>query len=139
MVKKQSSEYRTIHQWLAKKYSKADKCTCTTCTKKSKTFEWALKKGCEYAKNKDNFIQMCKSCHAKYDGVKPVRTIHDNYSKGEKFCKSKLKDIQVRVIKHILKEKWYGIRKVDIATFFDVKYTTIASIEYGQSWKHIKI
>ena len=37
------------------------------CASKSKTFQWALKKGKDYEKNVDNFLQLCSSCHKKYD------------------------------------------------------------------------
>jgi hypothetical protein len=58
-------EYAKIHQWLAKNYGKADH--CDKCTKPTRRFQWALKKGCEYDYNVNNFIQLCTSCHKLYD------------------------------------------------------------------------
>lgn len=62
-----SSQYRTIHNWLIRHYGKARKCESLKCNKKSKIFHWALRKGLSYQKNKDNYIQLCTSCHHKYD------------------------------------------------------------------------
>ena len=56
-----------IHSWLRYHYGNATKCTGEDCSGKSQTVEWALRKGKEYEKNKDNFRMLCISCHRKYD------------------------------------------------------------------------
>lgn len=53
--------------WLYSKYGKADKCENKDCTGKSSVYNWALKSGKEYEKNRDNFIMLCTSCHRIYD------------------------------------------------------------------------
>jgi len=59
-------EYRNIHGWIQRHYGKAFSCEhCNTSV--GTNFEWALKKGCLYECNIDNYIQLCKSCHVKYD------------------------------------------------------------------------
>jgi hypothetical protein len=60
-------EYQAIHHWLKKNYGKADKCENKNCTKKSQTYEWALKPNKEYKRKRENFSKLCKSCHAKQD------------------------------------------------------------------------
>lgn len=60
-------EYDKIHYWLRRTFGSATKCEDENCQKKSKTYQWALLKGKEYIKKRENFIQLCKSCHTKYD------------------------------------------------------------------------
>lgn len=41
---------------------------CEHCKKtEKKKYDWALKKGFTYSKSIDCFIQLCRSCHLKYD------------------------------------------------------------------------
>ena len=72
--------YNHIHHWLNKKFGKADKCENKKCNKKSKVYQWALKKKCKYKKKRGNFKQLCRSCHAKYDlteeGRKKMSLVH---------------------------------------------------------------
>lgn len=60
-------QYDIIHSWLIRKHGSANQCVSLTCTGKSKNFQWALLKGKLYEKNPENFIQLCASCHMKYD------------------------------------------------------------------------
>ena len=61
-------QYYTIHHWLLKNYGQADKCENTDCTNvNAKRFDHALKDGCLYEKNINNYIKLCRSCHMKYD------------------------------------------------------------------------
>jgi hypothetical protein len=62
-----TKEYKAAHKWLAYYFGKASKCECAECTGRGKRFEYALKKGCEHAKNRYNYIMLCASCHRKYD------------------------------------------------------------------------
>jgi len=72
--------YNAVHKWLAYQYGSADKCEqCNT--KKAKKYEWALLRGKEYEKKRNNFWQLCTSCHVVYDG------------KIEKLTKVKLKPV----------------------------------------------
>ena len=61
------NEYYSVHNKLVYRYGKANKCQGKNCTKKSKTFDWALLKGKKYIVKIDNFIMLCRSCHVKYD------------------------------------------------------------------------
>ena len=62
-----ASEYTNIHAWLRKNFGSAKECEGDQCKGKSLTFEWALKRGEKYEKNRDNFLRLCKSCHCIYD------------------------------------------------------------------------
>lgn len=57
--------YKTIHAWLNKNYGRPTK--CEFCEKNKNRYEWALKKCCSYEKKIDNYLQLCVSCHRKYD------------------------------------------------------------------------
>lgn len=59
--------YENVHRWLRYHYGKASTCENTECNGKSKAFQWALIKGKEYEKERDNFMMLCSSCHLKYD------------------------------------------------------------------------
>ncbi len=71
--------YSAVHQWLIKSFGKADVCDSRLiglrCRKISSVFEWALIKGCKYQKKSENFIELCKSCHHRYDdmGLRPFK------------------------------------------------------------------
>lgn len=59
--------YSNVHQWLRNHHGKASKCENPECVGKSIKYSWALIKGKNYEKNKNNFMQLCYSCHVKYD------------------------------------------------------------------------
>ncbi len=65
--------YLGLHHWLAKYYGKASKCQNTNCTKISKTYHWALVKGRKYLRKRENFIELCSSCHKIYDFKEETR------------------------------------------------------------------
>ena len=60
--------YEGIHEWLKINYGKADCCESFTCTNRSRNYQWARKKGCRYERKRKNFLKLCVSCHAIYDG-----------------------------------------------------------------------
>jgi len=60
-------KYQAIHSWLRSRFGKANKCKNPKCNKKSKNYQWCLKKGKKYQRKRECFIMQCKSCHKKYD------------------------------------------------------------------------
>lgn len=66
--------YQSIHHFLGRKIGKANKCENPECEGKSDNYEWALKKGCQYDQNVENFIQLCTPCHRKYDFKEETRS-----------------------------------------------------------------
>ncbi len=60
-------QYDSIHNWLRYYFGNATQCMSDTCNGKSKRFEWALKPDMIYEKKRENFYQLCRSCHAKQD------------------------------------------------------------------------
>lgn len=57
--------YWRVHSWLYRHYGKANH--CDFCKQPLRKYEWALKKDhtCDF--NRDNYYQLCKFCHRKYD------------------------------------------------------------------------
>lgn len=74
--------YQKIHTWIFKNYGMA--VMCLFCgSKKAKRFEWALRYGCEYTEEVKNFIQLCPSCHRKYDYTEEMRAAHSKRIRHE--------------------------------------------------------
>jgi hypothetical protein len=74
MWKGDDASYFAIHIWLKTNFGKADKCEnleenilSFNCSKKSKNYEWAKKKGSEYTRFMKDYYNLCVSCHRKYD------------------------------------------------------------------------
>lgn len=82
--------YHAVHKWLKDKFGKADRCENNSCNNISKNYNWALKKNCEYIKDRNNFIRFCISCHRKYDFTEKQR---DHISK---FMKTRITSIETR-------------------------------------------
>lgn len=61
------SFYVSVHCWLKHNFGVATKCESKDCVGKSKIYQWSKKRDVKYDFKRKNFIQLCKSCHAKYD------------------------------------------------------------------------
>lgn len=66
-MKVTASKYNSIHVWLKKEYGKAVVCENSECTRQSTIFHWALKKECSHDFNRENYLNLCIKCHARYD------------------------------------------------------------------------
>lgn len=58
--------YATIHAWLRNNCDKTG--TCDECGKSART-EFALIRGREYSRNRQDYRELCKRCHNAYDNV----------------------------------------------------------------------
>lgn len=76
--KGEKAGYFAFHAWIKRKYGKAKKCENPNCKyprknalgkiiKKPKRFEWALIHGKKHDHKVENYWQLCKSCHVRYD------------------------------------------------------------------------
>lgn len=59
--------YGRVHHWLRNNHGKANYCEGKECSGKIKKYEWAKKNDKEYECVRDNFMQLCISCHRKYE------------------------------------------------------------------------
>ena len=115
--------YQKIHCWLRYHYRKANHCDNPECPKTCKYFSWALKKGKELEKNRDNFIQLCYSCHTKYDFTEERKKHLSKIMKGKPASpqaytalKKKLTgvpktDEYKENMRMVLRRKWVKIRQ----------------------------
>lgn len=71
MWKGSNIKYSGIHMWLRSEYGIANTCESDAigmdCRKNSKRYHWAKLKGKRYERKRENFIQLCNSCHRIYD------------------------------------------------------------------------
>ena len=71
------ANYISFHTWLRRNFGKANKCEASLigaiCSNKFKTFQWALLKGKEHQHQRENYIQLCQSCHKRYDWKEETR------------------------------------------------------------------
>ena len=58
--------YMGIHKWLVITFGKANKCEQCGIIH-NKRYHYALLKGKEYQRKRENFWMLCASCHKKYD------------------------------------------------------------------------
>lgn len=65
--KGEKAGYGPLHRWLRVKYGKPNKCESENCKKISIRFSYALIKGREYSRNREDYKMLCQSCHSKYD------------------------------------------------------------------------
>lgn len=62
--------YVPLHRWLCDNHKKKNKCDFCRRKKdgiKIKRTELAIKKGKKYSRNRNDYFELCKSCHIKYD------------------------------------------------------------------------
>jgi CRISPR/Cas system-associated protein Cas10 (large subunit of type III CRISPR-Cas system) len=79
-----NKEYFRAHAWLIYWYGRAERCENKKCTYENpKRYEWALIKGEKYEKKRDNYMQLCPSCHRKYDFTEEQREKMSNARKGK--------------------------------------------------------
>ncbi len=61
-------DYIEVHRRISRKYGKANKCSNPVCSYKNpKRFHWALIKGRSYSLDIKDYMELCPSCHKKYD------------------------------------------------------------------------
>lgn len=83
-MEKIDKEYFRIHSWLIYNHGKASKCENELCTSVNpKRFEWALLRGKEYKRDRNNYIQLCPSCHRKYDYTLEQKVKQSKTRKGK--------------------------------------------------------
>lgn len=59
-----------VHQWMYRNYGQENICEGVPnmkCRGNATHFDWALKKGFNYTKDRNAFLRLCRSCHRRYD------------------------------------------------------------------------
>jgi hypothetical protein len=114
-------EYNKIHKWIKKVYGKANRCeNCESIfVSHTKHYEWAKLKGKKYEQKRENFWQLCKSCHRKYDVTEQTRLKLSNGRKGMIFSLATRKKMSIfrkgrkrsEKDKLSIREGWYKVAR----------------------------
>lgn len=65
--------YHALHGWITRNYGKASRCENINsklgfpCKKISKNYDWAFINKEGYARDRNQYMELCHSCHMKYD------------------------------------------------------------------------
>lgn len=129
------NEHTKYHKHLKRKFGKACKCENINCQSiNTKRFEWAKRKDRSYTSDADDYIQLCPSCHRKYDFNEDIREKLKSKKRGENNNNSKLKNHQVLEILALIKK---GKENKSIATIYNVHPTIISNIKTGKRWSSV--
>jgi len=128
-------EYHNIHHWLRQTHGKADRCESNICQGRSKSYHWALKKGCQYSRNRDLFFMLCQSCHGFYDMTDDRRGKSSKNMRGKNGNNSKLTAKQVLEIRRDYIPIKVSARM--LGKKYRVSTSNINRIIKRESWKHI--
>lgn len=117
-------KHSALHVWLRSCYGKANKCENREkhfldfeCNRKTNVFEWALRKGFKYLRRRHHFVQLCKSCHLKYDHTsEEIKKRIDNARKVH-MKKGQLRQIERQKKWKIEKEKRQKERYLQYSVF----------------------
>ena len=83
--------YAAIHYWLRNKYGRATKCEGKNCSGISVEYQWAKLREKQYARKRGNFMQLCRSCHARYDITEETRKKMSRVAKARRKSPETLK------------------------------------------------
>lgn len=126
------STHNKFHEVLIERHGNASKCEMPDCKSANpKRFEWALKKGHQYSNKPEDYIQLCPSCHRKYDFTEDIRTKLKAKKQGENNNRAILTNEAVIKITALIK---CGHPNKEIAELFGVKSTIISNIKTGKRW-----
>ncbi len=64
--------YDAVHRWLEREHGKPNHCDHCGTEDPDKKYDWANKSG-EYRRDRDDFLRLCKHCHAQYDHDQPKK------------------------------------------------------------------
>lgn len=129
MIKPRSNQYVNIHIWITLHYGKASKCNlCDGST--AKRFEWALKRGCAYAKDINNFFELCPSCHRKYDMDASIKRAHKSISKVDPLSNKVLKTY--RSTQQAIKSEGFAIKSAYI--YISLALNKKKPLAFGYKW-----
>ena len=75
-----SDTYGSVHNWLLRNFKKGD---CVFCGS-DRFVEFALKKGKGHEHKRENYLDLCASCHKKYDYTAEIGRKRSKSLKGRK-------------------------------------------------------
>jgi hypothetical protein len=130
-----AKDHKKCHDELRRCFGKATKCEMENCASVNpKRFEWAKRKDRPYTSNADDYIQLCPSCHRKYDFTEEIREKLKAKKYGDIHNAAILKNEQVLEIVKLINK---GIMNKEIAATYMVHPTTISDIKRGKRWGYL--
>lgn len=80
---KEQPSYSAIHHWIKSWFGKPDMCENRennifpfSCSTLSKSFQWATKHNSTNLRSRNSYMQLCASCHARYDSRVDFRSMN---------------------------------------------------------------
>mgnify|MGYP005664730879 CR=1 FL=1 len=126
--------YGAIHKWLSRHYGKATRCVAENCKGTSKVFKWCLKSGCAYEHKRENFQQMCQTCHRSYDRTPEWDKSLSRSKTGEKNPRAVLTEKTVESMLLDIGE----LTAKEMADKYGVSYSAANQVVRGCNWKHVR-
>lgn len=117
-------KYSALHTRLIRKYGKA-KC-CMFCDSPAKRYKYALVRNAKYSLNIEDYLELCPSCHRKYDMTEEVRKNVSRSKKGIKQSEEAIKNRKISINNNPV-----GIKVFDIVTGTVYRTINEAAISLG--------
>jgi hypothetical protein len=118
-------KHGALHARLRRKYGKAKSCIfCHILT--AKKYEYALITGKSYSLNIEDYLELCTSCHRKYDMTEQIKI---KISKSKKGIKPSKEVIELRKI--AINKNPIGIKVFDTITMISYRTITEAAKSIG--------
>ena len=146
--------YSGIHRWLQKHYPKTG--TCDECKKRTRT-EFALIHGHAYSRNREDYLELCRQCHARYDQtgrehspetrtkLSEARKRHwerrrqlgtdSTPHRGERHLQAKLTE---QAVIEIRRARTRGESMEAVGARYGVARMTAYNAAVGNTWAHVK-
>lgn len=125
-----------VHRWMDKHYGRPQVCEMENCSRKCIWFDWALKTGKKYERDKDNFLRLCRSCHRRYDLTPEKRRQAMknlvSFKKGHKLA-SKLTKKDANKIRELVLQ---GIERSVVARRYKITESNVYYIVNNLTWKN---
>lgn len=136
-----SAGYFPIHSWLIRNFGKAKMCENKECSGIGKRFEWALIRGRQHSHNRDNYMQLCASCHRRYDYTEEQRKKVSKSLEGVTPGRRAEPVIQIDLAGNLIKQfpsalcasKELGINRTSIVSVIKGRYKTAG----GFIWRKV--
>lgn len=136
--KSERQKYQYIHWKISIIYGKATKCESLSCKHKTpQRFEWALIKGRQYSLDASDYIQLCPSCHRKYDMTDEIRKSISASHIGKRMGRDnpaarKVIDTRTGVIYHTVREAadTSGFKRTTLIAMLKGRNNTKTTLKY---------
>lgn len=118
--------YVKIHVWMYRNFGKADHCSKNK-NHVSKTYEWANISG-KYKQDVSDWMQMCPSCHRKYDYTEEQRNKIILRNKGNNYHSKRVMQYDS---KGNLIKRWNSSQEAE--SFLNILSTSISNVIHGRA------